>query len=217
MRARRGAWLLRRAVFPEARRRVSVPALLAAAQAGVLLVAAVGVLDLRSGAADRATGGSVPFAQVARTVALPVELHIPALEVRSSLQGLRKDRTNVLSVPEDPQRAGWYSQGPAPGDAGPAVLVGHVDSYEGPGVFAGLAGLQPGDVVEVRRSDGTVVVFAVEQVATFPKEKFPTEQVYGADAGRSLRLVTCGGAFDRDNRSYVENVVVFAAPVDGRA
>jgi hypothetical protein len=207
-------WPFRRALFPEARRRVSAPALLAAAQAGVLLVGAVGVLDLRSGAVET-PGVSVPVAQVARSAALPVELHIPALEVRSSLQGLRKDRAGVLSVPEDPQRAGWYSQGPAPGEAGPAVLVGHVDSYEGPGVFAGLADLQPGDVVEVRRSDGSVVAFAVEEVATFPKEAFPTERVYGGDAGRSLRLVTCGGSFDRDARSYVDNVVVFAAPVVG--
>ncbi len=127
--------------------------------------------------------------------------------------GLRKDRGGALQVPEDANRAGWYSQGSAPGDDGPAVIAGHVDSYRGPGIFASLASLQPGQLVHVRRSDGTVVDFAVQEVASYPKSEFPTERVYGSDGTPTLRLITCGGEFDRGAGSYLSNVVVYAAVV----
>ena len=159
---------------------------------------------------------SVPARDRSRTsyaVAPPVEIDIPAIDVRTRLVGLRKDRDGALQVPEDPQRAGWYRQGFAPGEDGPAVITGHVDSYVGPGVFARLEDMQPGQLIHVRRADGTVATFAVNAVGTFRKSEFPTERVYVGDGQPGLRLVTCGGAFDEDARSYVDNVVVFATPV----
>lgn len=110
-------------------------------------------------------------------------------------------------------RAGWYSQGPAPGDDGPAVLVGHVDSYRGPGIFARLDRLALGDLVDVRRADGSVAAFVVTSVETFAKRDFPTERVYVGDGTPSLRLVTCGGEFDANAKSYLSNVIAFAVPV----
>ncbi len=163
--------------------------------------------------ADQGAGPAVAAATVTRAVAPPVLLGIPDLGLTTRLIGLRKLRTGALDVPADPQRAGWYSQGPAPGDPGPAVIVGHVDSTRGPGVFAELRTLTKGSQIRVRRADGSLAVFAVTQVQEYAKRDFPTDVVYSGDDRASLRLITCGGAFDRRTGRYLSNVIVFAAPV----
>ncbi|MBC7374787.1 MAG: class F sortase [Frankiales bacterium] len=162
-------------------------------------------------AAELGAGPVIPVTVPARAVALPVRLGVPALGLTTRLIGLRKTLDGRLQVPADPQRVGWYSQGVAPGDAGPAVLVGHVDSYRGPGVFARLNTLKKGDEITVRRADGSLVVFVVRQVQEYAKRDFPTKVVYVGNGTPTLRLVTCGGEFDRTSRSYLSNVVVFAA------
>ena len=162
--------------------------------------------------ADRGVGPQIPVAAVVPEVAPPVSLRIPTLDIDTRLSGLRKNRDGSLQVPEDAKRAGWYSQGPAPGDDGPAVIVGHVDSFRGPGVFARVSTLVPGDAVDVRRADGSVAAFVVQRVETFAKRDFPTEAVYKCDGTTSLRLITCGGEFDSAAKSYLSNVIVFAVP-----
>lgn len=164
--------------------------------------------------ADRGLGPKVNVGAVVRGVAPPVTLAIPKLGMDTRLIGLRKNPAGQLQVPEDPQRAGWYSQGFAPGDDGPAVLVGHVDSYRGPGIFARVHELVPGDPLTVRRSDGSLALWVVDRVETFAKRDFPTEAVYKSDGTPSLRLVTCGGEFDAKAKRYLSNVVVFALPAD---
>lgn len=142
----------------------------------------------------------------------PVAMSIPALSVTGPLEDLVADpRTGELAAPADPSRAGWYAAGVVPGDQGPAVIGGHVDSRSGPGVFFRLRTLHPGDLIDVTRSDGRTVRFSVIAVARYPKDMFPTEAVYGPTPGPELRLVTCGGTFDRAARSYDDNVVVDAA------
>jgi Sortase domain len=142
----------------------------------------------------------------------PVAVSIPALSVAGPLEDLVADpATGELAAPNDPSRAGWYAAGVVPGDLGPAVIGGHVDSRSGPGVFFRLRSLRPGDLVDVTRSDGRTVRFSVIAVALYPKDEFPTEAVYGPTSAPELRLVTCGGAFDRSARSYDDNVVVDAA------
>ena len=144
----------------------------------------------------------------------PVAVSIPALAVAGPLEELVADAdTGELAAPADPARAGWYAAGVVPGDRGPAVIGGHVDSRSGPGVFFRLRTLRPGDLVDVTRSDGRTVRFSVIAVALYPKDRFPTEAVYGPTSGPELRLVTCGGTFDRSARSYDDNVVVDAALV----
>jgi sortase (surface protein transpeptidase) len=106
--------------------------------------------------------------------------------------------------------AGWYTGSPPPGAIGPAVIAGHIDSYRGPGVFFRLRELRPPDRVYVRRADGTLAIFRVTSVRTYPKDRFPTAAVYGPAPGAQLRLVTCGGVFDPGRRSYLSNVVVYA-------
>lgn len=149
----------------------------------------------------------------APAVAAPVSVDIPAIDVTSDLMRLDLNDDGTVEVPplEPDDKAGWYQRGPAPGAVGPAVILGHVDSAEyGPGIFFELGALEPGDEVEVARADGTVAVFAVDKVERHPKDAFPTIAVYGNTADAQLRLITCGGVFDSETRSYKDNVIAFA-------
>lgn len=148
---------------------------------------------------------------VAKPVALPVILRIPDLEMETRLVGLRLDKEGSLEVPEDPDTAGWWTQGPVPGNTGASVIVGHVDSEQGPAIFADLRLLEPGDIVEVDRSDNSVVKWKVDGVETYSKDEFPTKRVYETDR-KQLRLITCTGAFDEDVQHYTDNLVVYASP-----
>lgn len=113
--------------------------------------------------------------------------------------------------------AGWYKHSPTPGQLGPSVLLGHLDSAEhGPGVFFKLGALRPGDTVTVTRSDDTVAEFRVDRVVSYPKDKFPTLEVYGNTDNAQLRLITCGGQFDSRSGAYESNVVAFATLVSSR-
>ena len=148
------------------------------------------------------------------TVAEPVRLRISALEVDSKVEKLGLQRDGSIAVPGRTDVAGWYEYGPRPGEPGPSVILGHVDSAEyGPGVFFKLGALHKGDTVDVTRADSTVAVFRVDRVASFPKDHFPTLEVYGNTDNAQLRLITCGGKFDFSARSYESNIVVFASLV----
>jgi len=142
----------------------------------------------------------------------PVALEIPSIGVHStSIVDLAKNPDGSLEVPRDFAQPGWFSPGPAPGQFGPAVIAGHVDSRNGPAVFYRLGELRPGAVVRVARADGTTAVFRVDKVERYPKDRFPTIAVYGDSTHRSeLRLITCGGRFDSSTRHYVDNVVAYA-------
>ncbi|SNS04694.1 Sortase family protein [Geodermatophilus pulveris] len=183
---------------------------------GLLAAAAVvaGVAVLTPGAPGPAAAtAAVPVVVergTERAAAAPVRVRVPAAGVHSELLRLGTDASGALVPPEDYGRAGWFTGGAVPGDVGPAVVAGHVDSVDGPAVFARVGGLAPGDEVLVDRADGTTVRFAVTEVTRYPKRDFPTEAVYGPTPRAELRLVTCGGDFDRSARSYLDNVVVTA-------
>jgi hypothetical protein len=142
----------------------------------------------------------------------PASLKIPSIGVETELEHLAVRGDGALAAPADFGRAGWFSEGPAPGERGPAVIVGHVDSRDGPAVFSRLAELRPGDLVEVTRTDGSAIRFAVTETFEAAKDAFPTGAVYGPTAGPTLRLVTCTGAFDRASRHYMSNLIVYADP-----
>jgi sortase (surface protein transpeptidase) len=145
-------------------------------------------------------------------VAEPVRLRIPAAGVDTPLVRLHRAADGSVEVPTDFGVAGWYAEGPRPGQAGPAVILGHVDSRAGPAVFFRLKDLPPGAEVVVDRADGSTVAFRVRSTLRVPKLEFPTDAVYGPTLEPSLRLVTCGGRFDRAARSYRDNVIVSADP-----
>ena len=160
-----------------------------------------------------------PPVEAPAPAAEPVSVSVPAIDVRSELLRLGLNDDGTVEVPPlgPDDKAGWYERGPAPGDIGPAVILGHVDSAEwGPGIFFELGALRPGDRVEVARADDTVAVFAVDRVEQHPKDDFPTIEVYGNTKNPQLRLITCGGTFDPVTRSYKDNVIAFATLVDVR-
>lgn len=147
----------------------------------------------------------------------PVAVDIPEIQVDSPLQHLGLTAEYALEVPAPGphyDEAAWYEHSPTPGAAGPAVLLGHVDSLSGgPSVFFNLGKLRPGDEVLVTRADGLVAVFRVDGVRRYAKDDFPTQLVYSATDHAALRLITCGGDVDRETRRYQENIVVFASLV----
>jgi len=140
----------------------------------------------------------------------PSRLQIPAIGVDSGLIGLGLKRDGSMQVPTDGFPAGWYRHGPTPGELGPAVVAGHVDWAGAPGVFFRLRSVVPGDLVRITRRDGAVAVFSVTRTSRTAKSSFPTAAVYGDVNRPALRLITCGGSFDRTARSYRDNIVVFA-------
>jgi Sortase domain len=140
----------------------------------------------------------------------PTWLSVPALGIRTSLIHLGITKGGALQVPATTTVAGWFTGGPRPGAVGAAVIAGHVDSRTGVGIFFWLRTLRPGDRIYVGRADGTMAVFTVTNVQMYAKDKFPTAAVYGSVPDAELRLITCGGIFDRVTGSYLSNVVVYA-------
>ena len=140
----------------------------------------------------------------------PVGLDIPAIGVRAnSLVALGLAKDGSIEVPTDFAQPGWYNLGPTPGEFGPAVIAGHVDSKAGPAIFYRLGELTAGQRVTVTRKDGSVATFAIDRVARYAKADFPTTLVYGPTTRAEIRLVTCGGAFDATTGHYVDNIVAF--------
>ena len=143
----------------------------------------------------------------------PVRLEIPAIGVSSPLIRLGLNPDGTMQVPGDFQVAGWFTGGPQPGQLGPAVIAGHVDSRTGPAVFYRLRDLHPGDQIRVVRADHRVVRFRVESLASFPKQALPDDAVFAATTTPALRLITCAGSFDWSKHSYRDNLVVSATRV----
>ncbi|MEU3456350.1 class F sortase [Micromonospora sp. NPDC006766] len=153
------------------------------------------------------------LAPAALSRSTPTSVTIPTIGVHAEIMSLGLNPDGSIEVPPLAQamKAGWYSLGASPGEAGNAVIVGHVDSSKlGPAVFFNLGALKPGDTISVAREDGSTATFTVNEVKSYPKTDFPTELVYGPSDTPSLRVVTCGGAFDQSAGSYVDNVIAFA-------
>jgi hypothetical protein len=146
-------------------------------------------------------------------VAEPVRVRIPAVGVDTALTRLGKAGDGSIEVPAQFDVAGWFAEGPRPGEPGPAVVLGHVDSRTGPAVFYRVATLPKDTRILVDRADGSTVAFRVTGTQRVPKVEFPTDLVYGPTLEPSLRLVTCGGSFDSAAGSYRDNVIVYADPV----
>jgi hypothetical protein len=177
---------------------------------------------VREAAADGATtdgaattGGAKPaptFRSVRSypAVAKPVRLRIPSIKVKTGLQDLGLAGDGTIAAPDEWQAAGWYDEGPRPGQPGPAVIVGHVDSRSGPAVFYRLPELRPGAKVLVDLADGKTVTFKVTGHQQVAKSQFPADLVYSPTLEKVLRLVTCGGTFDAGTGHYRDNIIVTA-------
>ncbi len=166
-----------------------------------------------------ARAGSVASGPLmARSV--PVSLSIPSIKVTSRLLELGRQADGTIQVPQPGphyDQAGWYRFSPTPGSLGPAVIVGHVDSAaHGPSVFFRLGALKPHAGVRVTRADGTFAIFGIDAVRRYAKGAFPTLLVYGNTTTAALRLITCGGTFDRRTGHYEDNIVVFATLIQAQ-
>ncbi|MPZ70637.1 MAG: class F sortase [Actinobacteria bacterium] len=147
----------------------------------------------------------------------PSVLDIPAIGVHSDIQHLGRTGSGAMETPAPGplyDTAAWYRYSPTPGELGPAILLGHVDSASnGPSVFFRLGEMKRGDRVTVTREDDSIAVFIVDEVRRYSKNDFPTKLVYGNIDYAGLRIVTCGGAFDESTGHYLDNIVVFASLV----
>ncbi|PZF90431.1 class F sortase [Micromonospora deserti] len=167
----------------------------------------VGPFDWAVTAGDRAARGDG-----ALKASRPVRLSVPAIEVSAPVEPVGQARDGSIDVPplDRHHETGWYDRGPTPGEPGPAVIVGHVDTKDGPSVFYDLHRLRPGDTIEVTRADRSVVVFKVDTVERFPKDRLPAERIYGDEGPAGLRLITCGGDWIGGRAGYADNVIAFA-------
>jgi sortase (surface protein transpeptidase) len=148
----------------------------------------------------------------------PVRLTIPSIKVEAPILDVGRAKDGTVDVPplKRHNEAGWFDEGPTPGQFGPALIVGHADTRSGPSIFHDLGRLKPGQRVEVLRSDHRVAVFEINSVEHFGKAKLPIQRVYGDYSRPSLRLVTCGGTWLGGAQGYSDNVIVFASLVDSK-
>ena len=147
--------------------------------------------------------------------AIPTKLSIPKLKIETTFEkplGLAPD--GAIEIPESYTQVGWYEHGPTPGEYGPAVILGHVDSVSGPAVFFPLGQLEAGDDIFIDRADGSVAHFIVERLERYEQIAFPTAKVYGDIDHAGLRLITCSGTFIKGEQRYTHNLVVYAKLVE---
>jgi hypothetical protein len=147
----------------------------------------------------------------------PVSLRVPAIALSVPLSTLGLNPDGTVQVPTNDVEPGWFRLGPSPGQIGSAVILGHVDTYRGPGVFFQLRTLLDGDQVQVSLADGAVATFAVTSVIQYPKAQFPAARVYTSQGTSELQLVTCGGTFDPQTGHYLSNIVVYTSFVSATA
>jgi sortase (surface protein transpeptidase) len=148
--------------------------------------------------------------RVWRQLPRPVHLSIPAIGASAPMIPLGKNRDGTMQTPSNTVDTGWFQPGPGPGELGAAVVVGHVDSYRGPGVFFHLPALRRGDAINITLKNNQKLRFVVTGSKDVSKSRFPTNLVFAKTAVPTLRLVTCGGKFDSSTGHYLDNYIVFA-------
>ncbi|WP_327087755.1 class F sortase [Nonomuraea sp. NBC_01738] len=155
---------------------------------------------------------AIPPAKTKAGKAKPVRLRIPSIKVNAPIGGVTVDSKGNLGTPSltRPNNTGWYRFSPVPGEVGPSIINGHVNTRKGPAVFNRLAELKKGDKIYVSRSDGKITRFTVSGIEQVSKSSFPTARVYGNTKNAQLRLVTCGGVYNQGAHSYADNIIVYA-------
>jgi sortase (surface protein transpeptidase) len=142
---------------------------------------------------------------------IPVRLRVPSISLDTEfVEPLGLLAGGEVAVPDSFTDVGWYKHGPTPGEIGPSVILGHVDSVKGPAVFYSLGQISIGDEIFVDREDGTTVRFIAEKLERYKQSEFPTEQVYGNIPYAGLRLITCTGTYDKQSQRYTHNLVIYA-------
>lgn len=155
---------------------------------------------------------AIPKPKVKTAKARPTRIKIPKIKVNAPIGAVTVSKKGVLGTPplSKPNRTGWYKHSPVPGETGPAIINGHVTTRSGPAVFDRLRELAKGDHIYVYRSDGKVTRFTVSGIEQASKNAFPTKRVYGNTDNAQLRLITCGGVYNKKTHHYTDNIVVYA-------
>ena len=194
-------------------RRLAAPLLLLVAVVAAGLIGGCGVGASPAAPSALNVAGVVTSASLPKSV--PLSIEIPKIGVQSTLLslGLTRHRTVQLPPPSTPMQAGWFDGGPTPGEIGPATIFGHMDGDHQEGIFFRLDELAPGDLVLIKRQDGSTATFRVTHIQELSKGSFPTDAVHGATTDAELRLVTCGSTFDPATHGYRDNIIVFATLV----
>lgn len=154
------------------------------------------------------TSSATATTQYTHAISEPVRIVIPAIDVDAEIIGVGLLPDGSLDVPPF-GLAAWYNLGPLPGAPGPSVIVGHVDSKKGKDVFYDLKELEPGDEVRIYGSDGDVAVFEVDAKEQQLKAELPVDRIWNETEEPVIRLITCGGDFDRSSGHYLSNVIVY--------
>ncbi|MFJ9343963.1 class F sortase [Streptomyces sp. NPDC101733] len=167
-----------------------------------------------SGQAGTPVAAGLPAPRAPLSAAMPARIDVPSMGIQAPVIARGLDRDGAIEPPpyELPGTVGWWGAGAAPGAAGTALMVGHVDTKSKPAVFFGLSAVKAGEKISVARADGTVAEFTIEDVRVYERAGFDPGKAYGPRVrGRAeLRLVTCGGSYDKAARQYSANVVVSA-------
>lgn len=145
---------------------------------------------------------------------VPERLLVESLDIDAPLITTVVNSDGALVPPEDPAQLAWW-RGVRPGEGAGSVLVaGHLDMHRyGQGPLARILHLEPGDRAVLTGAGGASVTYVVRGVTTIAKEAVPTEELFGTGGPERLVLVTCGGSYDRDRRSWDSNVVAVLDPV----
>lgn len=157
-----------------------------------------------------------PTAVPTPTTPPPVRLAIPALGLEAPVEAVAMDSEGRMATAQGEHDVAWYELGAKPGEAGKAVIDGHLDTPYGPSVFWNLSSLKPGDEIHVTGTDGSVRTFIVDRKQAFPDASFPMTEVFGPDPGKKLNLITCTGTWDRVAKNYSHRLVVFSTLKEGQ-
>ncbi|WP_405088534.1 class F sortase [Microbispora sp. NBC_01389] len=165
-----------------------------------------------SSSSNTASTNKAKTSTAAKATGRPLKLSIPSIGVKARVGSVGVQKSGVIQAPplSRPSLTGWYRFGPAPGDQGPAIILGHVNTRKGAAVFSRLRELKRGNKIAVLRADGKTAIFTVDGIEQVSKSAFPTKRVYGNTITSSLRLITCGGVFNAKEHSYTDNIVVYA-------
>lgn len=184
---------------------------------GVVLAVGVGYLVIATPAsapsetAVSETAGTSATTTLILPMAEPTQIRIPEIGVDAAFEApVGLESSGEIGTPGGYETVAYYEYGPAPGSLGPAVVLGHVDSYQGPAVFYSLGQLKPGNLIYIDRDDGTTAVFTVVDLERYPQSDFPTAQVYSDLPYAGLRLITCTGVYNHGTLRYSHNLVVYA-------
>ncbi|WP_327436372.1 class F sortase [Streptomyces sp. NBC_01201] len=182
------------------------------ASAGVPPAPSVVSLPAASAPAAPTPSASVSTPPLELPPSYPKRISIKSIAVDAPFTPLTIGPSGQLNAPpaNDANLAGWFKNGATPGERGTSVVAGHVDTNTGPAVFLLLSTLKKGNMVDITREDGVVATFEVDSVETFSKADFPDDRVYADKGTAQLRLITCGGVYDKKKKDYEDNVVVFA-------